>query len=280
METSNNQAEWWENQGGFFGSQYMLGDDSIEGYIPGTNETLEERTKREVDGIIKLLNPSKYGMLDIPCGYGRHTIELAKRGFRVIGIDINDEHIQRARKNMIKFLSEKRKKDRKDERWCGFLEGDMRQLQAKEYKEAYETIINMFYSFGFFKTEEENKAVMKGFHNALVPGGQLLLHTDVSPEIISQGDYRFSERRRLRNGGQLQIEENYDPKTKRMNGTWTILNNGTPKKLSPYSVRIYSQEEFKEMAKNCGFRQIDFYGSFEGEKFSLSSKEMIMIAKK
>jgi len=45
-------------------------------------------------------------------------------------------------------------------------------------------------------------------------------------------------------------------------------------------VRIYSQKEFEEMAKNCGFKETRFYGSFEGEEFNPDSKEMILVAKK
>lgn len=145
-----NKVEWWNDQGGFFGSQYMLGDDSVEGYIPGKIESLEERTKREVDGVIKLLNPKKTSMLDCPCGYGRHSIELAKRGYHVLGFDINNFFINKAREAIRQNFREIRKNSGS----CVFLERDMRNIE-EEFQ--FNTIINMFYSLGFFETDEEDR---------------------------------------------------------------------------------------------------------------------------
>jgi hypothetical protein len=62
----------------------MEGDDSLEGFLT-TPQTLSMRTAREADGIIRLLSlrPGA-SILDCPCGYGRHSIPLAKKGFRVL----------------------------------------------------------------------------------------------------------------------------------------------------------------------------------------------------
>jgi hypothetical protein len=59
-----------------------------------------------------------------------------------------------------------------------------------------------------------------------------------------------------------------------------IDKNGFQEQLTPYSVRIYSKEEFEDMAKKTGFRETRFYGSFDGESFSKDSKELIMVARK
>ncbi len=50
---------WWSNLGGFFGAKYIEGDNSLEGYLPEKQESLEERTRREVDGVIRLLELKK-----------------------------------------------------------------------------------------------------------------------------------------------------------------------------------------------------------------------------
>lgn len=281
METSSkieNRTEWWEDSGGFFGQQYMLGDDSIEGYLPGKRESLEERTRREVDGIVKLLKlrGNEY-ILDVPCGYGRHSIELARKGYMVEGFDINQEHIKGAQKRVFEIFSEMK--------GCPnipiFSFVDMRDLDKFEYV-CVDVVVNMFYSFGFFETDEENESVMRGFYKQLKDGGRLLLHTDVSPEMIMQGkNYRLNEQRNLGNGKKLRIDETYCPKTKRINGTWTITNgDGITNRLTPYSVRIYSEKEFRDLAKRCGFRDVNIYGSFNGENFAPDSKEMIIVAKK
>ncbi len=56
-----------------------------------------ERTEREVDGIVRLLDlPPGSAILDLCCGHGRHALALAKRGYRVTGQDLSEVFLQRA----------------------------------------------------------------------------------------------------------------------------------------------------------------------------------------
>jgi hypothetical protein len=81
--------------------------------------------------------------------------------------------------------------------------------------------------------------------------------------------------------GYLIIDERYDPDKKRLEGTWTLVDSrGHRERLTPYSVRIYSAQEFIDMAYGCGFRSAAVYGSFGGERFCPISKEIILVAKK
>ncbi|MEE9525586.1 MAG: methyltransferase domain-containing protein [Candidatus Woesearchaeota archaeon] len=281
------KQEWWDNNGGFFGIHYIIGDYSIEGYIPGKKETLEQRTQRESEGVVNLLKLKKESnILDCPCGYGRHSIALAKKEYNVKGIDISWGLLKYAISDAERFGLEKK---------ALFEIGDMRDLGEENYNR-FDAVINMFYSFGFFE-EEDNVQTMQEFYNALKEDGQFLLHTDISPEMILKGkDYKLSETRNLTNGkringklvtdGKLIIKEKYNHKTKRITGSWVIEQKDDWKdelyeiKLTPYSVRIYSKEEFDEMAKGVGFKETKFYGSFKGEDFTKDSKELIMVAKK
>ena len=262
-----NQKEWWENKAGFFGEKYIEGDDSNEGFIPNKKQNLSERTKREVDGIIKIANIKKNDtILDIPCGYGRHSIELAKRGFHVVGIDINEEHLNKAKENS-------------KEQEIVFLKKDMRNIGKENYNQ-FGLVINMFYSFGFFEKEEDNEKTMIEFYNALKDNGKFILHTDVSPEMFEAGKYKFKEERILSNKKKLLIEEKYNSDSKRIEGSWTILSKNNKEKLTPYSVRIYTKKEFEYLTKKIGFKTVKFYGSFEGEEFTSNSSELIMVAEK
>src|ERR1041384_7228468 len=58
----------------------------------------EEQTEAEADFIAGILDlPAGARILDVPCGNGRHSIELAKRGSRMTGVDLCDEFIAEAR---------------------------------------------------------------------------------------------------------------------------------------------------------------------------------------
>ncbi|OGZ70444.1 MAG: hypothetical protein A2904_00570 [Candidatus Staskawiczbacteria bacterium RIFCSPLOWO2_01_FULL_33_9] len=261
------KIEWWGNNAGFFGERYMEGDDSIEGFIPNRKELLFQRTKREVDGLIILGNIKKGArILDIPCGYGRHSIELSKKGFLVVGMDINEKHLTRAKMES-KGLN------------INFLNKDIRDIGKENYNK-FDIVINMFYSFGFFEKEKDNNKTMQEFYNSLKNEGKFILHTDVSPDMFKGENYRFREERTLTNGKKLIIEEKYNTRSKRIEGSWTILSKNGADKLTPYSMRIYTKTEFEALAKKVGFKNIKFYGSFKGEVFNNNSLELIMLAEK
>lgn len=285
MENRNKQSEWWDDLGGFFGRSYILGDDSVSGYLPGKQESLEERTQREVDGVVKLLGLEKeWRILDCPCGYGRHAKELVNRGFEVDGVDINEENLRKAGgKNTFYSRSFGGQHIEPVKGTAYFTQFDMRDLRIPLLRNTFDALINMFYSFGFFAKEEENRATLEGFSNVLKEDGQLLIHTDVSPGMVLRGGhYKMEETRKLTDGRELHIKERFVRDTCRMEGTWTIRGpDGKEETLTPYSVRIYGAAEYEMMCKYHGFKEIDIFGSFQGETFdSETSKEMIVVAKK
>ncbi|MCL5410972.1 MAG: methyltransferase domain-containing protein [Patescibacteria group bacterium] len=263
----NHNDQWWSEDYGFFGDFYIEGDNSDEGYLINKKQGLEERTKEEVDGIIKLLslkNNSK--VLDCPCGYGRHSIELARRGIIVTGSDINSIHLGKAEE-------EAERQGLK----VNFVKENMLKLK---YNSEFDAVINMFYSFGFFETDEENKEVLKNFYNALAPGGKFLMHTDVNVPTITSGQYKQDEERTLRNGNVLRIIDKYDPKTKRINGTWIIKNQSGEEEKKDYSVRVYTKEEFIDLCYKIGFKECCTYSDWSGEEYTASSEDMIIVATK
>lgn len=262
--------DWW-GEGHFFGERYFYPDNSKDGYLLNQKETLKERTARESEGVVNLLELNKGStILDMPCGYGRHSIALSAMGYQATGLDIDREHLKKARGDALeKNIS------------VNFLERDIRNI-GKDLGGKYDAVINMFYSFGFFKPEKENIQVMREFYRSLKPGGRLLLHTDVSPEMIANKTTIKESIRNLENNNRLIILENYNPETKRMEGSWETTN-AIGHVIFPrafYSMRLYSADEFIGMAKDVGFKDAEVYGSFRGERFDKKSEEMIMVAAK
>jgi len=262
--------DWWR-EGRFFGKRYFYPDNSEDGYLFNQKETLKERTARESQGVVNLLELSDgASVLDAPCGYGRHSIALASMGYDVTGIDIDKEHLAKASNDSL-------------ERGVSphFLIRDLREM-GRDLHDRFDAVVNMFYSFGFFQSEEENIGVMREFYDSLKRGGKLLLHTDVSLEMIANKTTIKESIRRLENNDRLVILEDYNAETKRMEGSWettdSVGNVIFPRAF--YSMRIYSADEFFCMAKDVGFKDIEVCGSFKGETFGDKSEEMIMIARK
>lgn len=262
----NKKTPWWSEKSGFFGNFYIEGDDSIEGYLSRKKQSLKQRTSTEIGGIIKLLSLKRDSkILDCPCGYGRHSIGLTQEGMIVTGSDINSTHLKKA-------LSD----SKKEKVEIKFIKENMIGIR---YKNEFDAVINMFYSFGFFDTDKENEKVLKNFFKALKKGGKLLMHTDVNiPRIIS-GKYKEKETRILNNGKTLKIIDEYDLNTKRINGAWIIKNNAKESKKE-YSVRVYTKEEFTTLCRKAGFSEVKAYSDWSGKPYSKNSEDMIIVATK
>jgi len=259
----HNNIPWWSEEYGYFGSFYIKADTLRDSAI-NKEENIIQRTKTEVDGIVKLLSLEKdMTILDCPCGYGRHSIELASRGFIVEGVDVNSKHLQKAI-NDIGTAS------------ATFKQGNMIDLK---YISEFDVVVNVFASFGFFETDKENEKVLENFYNALRPGGRFLMHIDINISKIIYGSNKHVSQKKLITGETLQIIDKYDPTTKKLNGTWTIVGD-TEKITRGYSVRIYNQYEFEQMCKNIGFASVKTYSNWESATYTDDSNDMIVVAQK
>jgi SAM-dependent methyltransferase len=122
------------------------------------------QSRREVDFVLKALALARGArILDVPCGYGRHASALARRGFRVVGVDLSRAMIAEARR---RFAEGPR---------LVFLQRDMRRLR---FRAEFDAVVNLYTSFGYF-TPAENRAALRRLARALRPGGRLLIdHRD------------------------------------------------------------------------------------------------------
>jgi SAM-dependent methyltransferase len=266
MNSFMHSQEWWEESSGFFGEFYIVGDNSQEGHLAARKLSLAERTKLEVNGVVRLLGlESTCAILDMPCGYGRHSIELASRSHVVTGADINEVHLRRARKDAAKQGVA--------------ISFERHNMLTLPYEEKFDAVINMFYSFGFFETDEKNLRVIRNFHKALLPGGKFLMHTDVNIPRIQSGDYKTQEVRSLIGGGRLSIDERFDETTRRIEGHWTI-EHGQDRSSKGYSVRVYDSEEFVQICLEAGFASCTAYGDWNGRPYSTDAEEIIFVAQK
>ncbi len=257
--------KWWEEEYGFFGEFYIKGDNSREGHLSEVPYSLRERTLRETMGIINLLDlVGNERILDVPCGYGRHSIELSKRGFIIVGSDLNSVHLNRAVKEA-----------ENQNLQIIFRKENMLELN---YKNKFDAVINMFYSFGFFETDEENMLVLKNFYRALKFGGKFLMHTDVNIQRTITGKYKEHELRNLLSGDKLRITDHFNFSTKRIGGKWTITESDKQTVQKNYSVRVYEKDEFVKMCLEVGFRKCEAYSSWKGEPYSEDSEEIMFVA--
>ncbi|MBA2572340.1 MAG: class I SAM-dependent methyltransferase, partial [Gemmatimonadetes bacterium] len=131
-----------------------------------------ERTRREVRGLLKLLElrPGA-AVLDLACGWGRHSVELARRGYTVTGLDWSPTLLAHARRRA--------RRARVEIEW---VQGDMRELP---WTERFDVVLSLFSSLGYFLSDEEDLRVLRSGRRALRPGGHLVLETMHRDHVVT-----------------------------------------------------------------------------------------------
>jgi SAM-dependent methyltransferase len=224
----------------------------------------EKRSSREVESIIRMLNlKPKARILDLCCGYGRHAIELAERGFRVTGYDLSDLFLRKA-KETSRALGLK----------VQFKKGDMRRLPFEGH---FDAVVNMFTSFGYFDKESDDLKALKGVCKALKSKGLFLLDLKNREQLIRG----FQRRRWHPEKDFIMLEDNFfDLFTSRWESTRTLLFGDGKKKEYSFSLRLYSFAEILNLLKRAGFLLESVYGDFDFGQYSLDSPRMILISRK
>ena len=222
-----------------------------------------EATEQQVEGIITYLGVEPgASILDLACGYGRIAIPLAQRGFRVTGLDLSETLLGQARASAARAGVE-----------VDWHQGDMREIP---WEGAFDAVINVFSSFGYFTDEEENRRVLEGVTRALKPGGRFLI------DVINRDwQVRQDLQRRWFEAGDLFVLADpwLDPVEGRAGEVWRWLEGGQWQTLE-FDVRIYTATELKALIEAAGLRWITVYGGWAGDEFGPQSRRIIALAEK
>ena len=219
----------------------------------------QERTSQEVDFVVKTarLTPQDR-ILDLACGHGRHSIELAKRGFTVVGLDYSEPFIEKA------------KADAKEaEVNVEFVQGDMKQLP---FKGEFDVVLMLFTAFGYFD-DETNQKVLEEISRSLKPGGRFLIDV-ISGEAYSRRFSKDNIRETSSNllkiprtaeidGKQIDEIEWYDPEKQLIHTHRGWIDN-EEKKEHDYYIRIYTVQQYKDMLSKASFKFKELWGDFQG----------------
>jgi SAM-dependent methyltransferase len=223
-----------------------------------------EDTPAEIDKVLSLLGlPEGAHILDLCCGIGRHSIEFARRGFKVTGVD-------RTRSYLVKARRQAKKEELKD---VTFIEGDMRTYCSPN---TYDAVLNLYTSFSYFEDPEEDKRVLVNVHESLRDGGVFILQM-MGKEVIAR---IFQARRWHEEDGMLILEESaICDNWGWIENRWIIIKDGRRKVLN-LAHRLYSAKELTVIMADIGFGSIDAYGDLDGSPYDNKAKIMLIVARK
>ena len=129
-------------------------------------------------------------------------------------------------------------------------------MRELPWRERFDGLLNWFTSFGYF-SDEENKAVLRGFHDALKPGGRLVLETQNITRIMlnAQPIHVVGER-----DGDLMIDRwTLDAERARFSTERLVMHNGRARKAH-FSVRFFTVPELRGWLEGAGFENVRMPG--------------------
>lgn len=204
---------------------------------------------------------SDFKILDLCCGSGRHSIQLAKLGFSVTGIDLSQT-----------LLDEANKQADSDNLKIDFQKFDAREIP---FENEFDFGINIFTSFGYFDESEEDLRQLKAFHKALKPNATFVI------DFINHGYLRRSlvlQDTKTING--MKIVQKRKIQNNRIVKSITI-EQGKEKHEFQESVRLYTLQELLDLCDEADFKGDFVFGDFDKSDYDLdNSKRMIVVGKK
>jgi SAM-dependent methyltransferase len=205
--------------------------------------------------------PDGGDLLDVPCGFARHTVPLARAGYRVVGVDRSEVLLAEARRRS------------GGERWPKLVRGDYRELPFAD--ESFDAALNLFTSLGYLGDEGDTQ-VLAEIRRVLRPGGRLVIETLHRDALVSR--YRERDWRLLGEGRLLLEQSTFDLESGVSQGTQTVIESSGERESRPFSVRVYAATELVGMLSRAGFAEAKCYGSLQRE--ALSSETRLVIAAK
>ena len=127
------------------------------------HQSWTESTGKQVDFVIHVLKlTGRERILDLACGFGRHALEFARRGYSVVGIDITPAYV--------KYAAATAKAENLSARFYCM---DIRDVA---FQNGFDVVLNMADgAIGYLENESENNRIFTVIARALKPGGQHLM---------------------------------------------------------------------------------------------------------
>ncbi len=196
-------------------------------------------------------------VIDLACGSGRHSILFAERGFNVTAVDLSENLLSVARRTAENLNLD-----------INFVNADLRNFCITS---KFDLAVNLFTSFGYFESDDENFLLFSDALELLNPGGYFVIdyfNADyVKKNLVPHSEDIFNGQRIIQDRkivGDRVIKD------------ITIANNGRSKKFKE-SVRMYSAGELRNGIEKSGLKIYKTFGDFDGSKFDLNSSPRIII---
>jgi len=239
-------VKWWET---WFGEEYL------DLYPQRDLAT----ARREVAFALERLGPSPTPLLDLCCGSGLHALRFAERGAIPVGLDYSAPLLDVAQhRNPALRL----------------VRGDMRSLPFADA--SFQSIVNFFTSFGYFREEADNFAVVSEIERTLVRGGRVLCDTFAPQNVLAR---LVPEEEKSAGGREYRIRRWWNVESRSVEKEIEV-RRGASTSIFRESVRAYELEELTRMFEKAGLEIESTWGDFDASPIAPDCPRLILLARK
>jgi SAM-dependent methyltransferase len=242
---------------------------------------LEERlsgTEKEALIIKRVLDsrgvPKNGKVLDVCCGIGRHSVELARLGYDVVGIDVTPRYVEYAKELAKKGKVSKRTK---------FIMGDSRDVtELTKGLGKFDAVISMFTSFGYYGEDTDRK--LFGDVAKVSKKGTAFFIDTINRDWLA----RNYESNGISSAKDIEVHEfrKFDFRTSFVDNVWKYYRMKGDERLHlatlELSLRVYSPHELIGMLQDSGWKRVDAYDDIElnALHFNTLTSRLVVVAQK
>jgi len=237
---------WWES---WFGEEYL------ELYPHRDLPT----ARREAAFALERLGPSPAPLLDLCCGSGQHAVGFAEAGVVPVGLDFSPPQLEAAHRRNASLR---------------LVRGDMRRLPFPDG--TFRSIVNFFTSFGYFRSEADNFAVVSEIERTLTRGGRVLCDTFAPDHVLAR---LVPEEAKSAGGRDYRIRRWWNEETRRFEKEIEVERGGSTS-IFRESVRAYTIGELTEMFERTGLEIESTWGDFDASPVAADCPRQILLARK
>ena len=213
-------------------------------------------------------------LLDLCCGPGRHLALLGRKVGVAVGLDLSLVLLRRARRH---FVALGGGEDGPAEKTGPLLvQADMLRLPLDA--SAFDHVVNLFTSFGYFEREVENQGVLAEVARVLRPGGMLALDHINAPVML--GSLEPRSERQLPDGRHLIEVRRWDAHARRVEKDITCQRPDGLVRRWHESVRVYQPDELESMMRSEGLEPVARHGDYDGSPWREEAPRMILLARR
>jgi SAM-dependent methyltransferase len=244
-----------------------------EEYAPIMFDEAHWREVPEVaDSVTRLARLDLYGggrygadgprLLDICCGFGRISAELARRGFAVTGVDITESYLRAAREDAAH-----------ENLAIEYLKADARRFTRPG---CFDAAVNLYISFGYFEDRSDDLAMLRNAYESLKSGGAFIIETlgkEIAVRDFIAGEW-FE-----RAGWTVLTKYEVADAWAALKNRWILVKDGRRIEKT-FTQRLYAASELRSLLFEAGFASVELYGDWDESPYDERAAKLIAVGRK